>query len=110
MERAEAVEAVVAELSARDKGLGSDAESALSWLTAGEGPEVLTQERVQQFCWYTLPMKFLTDADHHRRIAAALGEALEMLELPRYAAICRSEETAEILAAYERSDAEGKKA
>ncbi|HEX9682444.1 MAG TPA: hypothetical protein VGA13_05140 [Acidimicrobiales bacterium] len=107
---ADAVDAVVAELSARDKGLGNDAESALNWLTGGQGPEALTQERVQQFCWYTLPMKFLTDADHHRRIAAALAEALDLLALPRYAAIARSDTTAEILAAYERSDAAGKKA
>lgn len=109
-EGADLIDAVVAELSALDERVGSDAEQALNWLTGGHGPAMLTQERVQQFCWYTLPMKFLTDADHHRAIAAALTEALDLLELPRYAAIARSDTTTEILAAYERSDAAGKKA
>lgn len=55
-------------------------------------------------------MKWLTDTDHHRRIVDALARAFDLLGLPRYAALCRSETTGEVLDAYERSDAEGKKA
>jgi hypothetical protein len=41
-------------------------------LTAGEGLEALTQDGLQHFLWFGLPMKWLTDTDHHRRVAAAL--------------------------------------
>lgn len=98
----------LAKLEAEDAA--RDAEAALDLLTAGEGLGVLTQERLQHFLWYGLPMKWLTDTDHHRRVVDALARAFDLLGLPRYAALCRSETTAEVLDAYERSDAEGKKA
>ncbi len=101
---------VLATLAAEDSDAAQDAKAALGWLTAGEGLSVLTQERLQHFLWYGLPMKWLSDTDHHRQVAAALGRAFDLLGLPRYAALCRSQTTAEILDAYERSDAEGKKA
>jgi len=100
----------VAKLGAEDAGAARNAEAALDWLTAGEGLGVLTQERLQHFLWYGLPMKWLTDTDHHRRIVDALARAFDLLGLSRYAALFRSETTAEVLDAYERSDAEGKKA
>ena len=100
----------LANLEADDAGAARDAEAALGWLTAGEGLSVLTQERLQHFLWYGLPMKWLTDTDHHRQIVAGLARAFDLLGLPRYAALCRSETTAAVLDAYERSDAEGKKA
>jgi hypothetical protein len=100
----------IATLEAEDGDAARDAEAALDWLTAGEGLGVLTQERLQHFLWYGLPMKWLTDTDHHRRVVDALAQAFDLLGLPRYAALCRSETTAEMLDAYERSEAEGKKA
>ena len=100
----------IAKLEAEDAGPARDAEAALDWLTAGEGLEVLTQERLQHFLWYGLPMKWLTDTDHHRRVVDVLARAFNLLGLPRYAALCRSETTAEVLDAYERSDADGKRA
>jgi hypothetical protein len=100
----------LARLGAEDAEAARDAEAALGSLTWGEGVAVLTQEQLQHFLWYGLPMKWLTDTDHHRRIVAALARAFDHLGLPRYAALCRSETTAEVLDAYERSDAEGKKA
>jgi len=54
--------------------------------------------------------KWLTDPDHHRRVVAGLARALDLLELPRYASVCRSTTTASVLDAYERSDREGKRA
>jgi hypothetical protein len=102
-------EAIV-RLEAEDGDAARDAEAALGWLTAGEGVGVLTQERLQHFLWYGLPMKWLTDTDHHRRVVDALARAFDLLGLPRYAALCRSDTTAGVLDAYERSDGEGKKA
>ncbi|MGE3834533.1 MAG: hypothetical protein AB7H43_07085 [Acidimicrobiia bacterium] len=100
----------IAKLEAEDAGAARDAEAALDWLTAGEGLELLTQERLQHFLWYGLPMKWLTDSDHHRRVVDALARAFDLLGVPRYAALCRSETTAVVLDAYERSHAEGKSA
>jgi len=100
----------IAKLWAEDAGVARDAEAALGSLTWGEGVGVITQERLQHFLWYGLPMKWLTDTDRHRRIVDALARAFDLLGLPRYAALCRSATTAEVLDAYERSDAEGKKA
>ncbi|MGH2779824.1 MAG: hypothetical protein ACRDLA_00080 [Thermoleophilaceae bacterium] len=105
-----AIADAIAKLEAEDAGVARDAEAALDWLTAGEGLEVLTRERLQHFLWYGLPMKWLTGADHHRRVVDALARAFDLLGFPRYAALCRSETTAEVLDAYERSDAEGKRA
>lgn len=97
-------------LAAEDVEAARDAEAALGWLTWGAGLSVITQEGLQHFLWYGLPMKWLTDTDHHRQVVAALARAFDLLELPRYAALCRSATTAAVLDAYERSDGEGRKA
>ncbi len=104
------IAAALAKLGAEDAEAARDAEAALGSLTWGEGLSVITQERLQHFLWYQLPMKWLTDGDHHHRIVAALARAFDLLDLPRYAALCRSATTAEVLDAYDRSDADGKKA
>jgi hypothetical protein len=71
----------IAKLEAEDADAVRDAKAALNWLTAGAGLEVLTQERLQHFLWYGLPMKWLTDTDHHRRVVAALARAFDQLGL-----------------------------
>jgi hypothetical protein len=71
---------------------------------------LITQQRIQNFCWYDLPVKWLVDLDDKLRVVAALAEVLDLLQLPRYAAICRSGTTREILNAYETSIAHGKAA
>jgi Arc/MetJ-type ribon-helix-helix transcriptional regulator len=55
-------------------------------------------------------VKWFVDLDEKLRVVAALAEALDLLQLPRYAAICRSGTTREILNAYEVSTARGKAA
>jgi hypothetical protein len=55
-------------------------------------------------------VKWFVDLDEKLRVTAALGQALDLLQLPRYAAICQSRTTREILAAYETSIADGKAA
>lgn len=101
---------VVAAMKAVDRDRGADAEGALEWLTAGEGPAVITQARLQEFLWYYLPTRWMMGTGEHRAVADALAEALELLGLPRYAAICRSATTAAVLDAYEQSISRGKAA
>jgi hypothetical protein len=94
-------------LRAEDERLGGDAEAALNSLAWDEGLETITQYSLQTFLWYELPCKWMTDLDGKRHLAMALGRLLDLVGLPRYAAICRSPETEAVLAAYERDDREG---
>jgi hypothetical protein len=94
-------------LRAEDDRLGGDAEAALNSLTWDEGLETITQYGLQAFLWYELPRKWMTDLEGKRHLAMALGRVLDLVGLPRYAAICRSPETDAVLAAYERYDREG---
>lgn len=104
------VVAALAELRTDDPSAARDAEAAIGSIAGENGPEAITQEVIQHFLWYSLPLKWLTELDHKLAVAAALARALDLLGLPRYAEICRSETTRTILRAYERSDAEGLKA
>jgi hypothetical protein len=109
-ETAPEVAAALEKLAQDDAAAATAAEPALRWLAGAVGLAALTQERVQSFCWYQLPMKWLTSFDDKLRVAAALAQALDLLQLPRYAAICRSETTREVLTAYEMSPRRGKAA
>jgi hypothetical protein len=101
------VAGALARLRTEDEHLGGDAEAALNSLTWDEGLETITQYGLQTFLWYELPRKWMTDLDGKRHLATALGRLLDLVGLPRYAAICRSPETDAVLAAYERDDREG---
>jgi hypothetical protein len=104
------ISAALAKLAELNPTSAQDAESALRWIAGEQGLAAVTQEAVQTFCWYQLPMKWLDSDDEKARVAAALAEAFDLLQLPRYAAICRSPTTREILAAYEQSPRQGKAA
>jgi hypothetical protein len=97
----------LARLRAEDERLGGDAEAALNSLTWDEGLETITLYGLQRFLWYELPRKWMTDLEGKRHLAMALGRVLDLVGLPRYAAICRWPETDAVLAAYERDDREG---
>jgi hypothetical protein len=97
----------LARLRAEDERLGGDAEAALNSLTWDEGLETITRYGLQRFLWYELPRKWMTDLDGKRHLAMALGRLLDLVGLPRYAAICRSPETDAVLTAYERDDRAG---
>lgn len=101
------VAAVLAELSAKDSKVAEDAEAALSWMLADGGPASLTQEQVQLFCWYQLPYKWACELSERFEVLEALARALELLDMPRYAAICRSQVTGAIIEASEVSYAKG---
>ena len=97
----------LARLRAEDERLGGDAEAALNSLTWDEGLQTITQYGLQRFLWYELPRKWMTDLKGMRHLAMALGRLLDLLGLPRYAAICRSPETDAVLEAHERGGREG---
>jgi hypothetical protein len=104
------IAAALAKLAKQDTAAADDACAALQWIAGDQGLALITQERIQDFCWYELPMKWLIPLDQKLRVAAALAQALDLLQLPRYAAICRSPTTREILSAYETSAEHGKSA
>jgi hypothetical protein len=106
----EEIAAALAKLAVQDEAVAEDARAALEWIAGERGRAFITQERIQGFCWYELPVKWFVDLGEKLRVVAALAEALDLLQLPRYAAICRSGETREILTAYEVSTARGKAA
>lgn len=87
-------------MAAEDPQRARLAATALSWVTGGGGAGRITQERIQRFCWYDLPLKWQTDIAMRQTIVVALGELLDHLGLPRYAEICRSSQTIEVHAAY----------
>jgi len=104
------ITAALATLRAEDPSAADDAEAALEWVAGENGLAFITQERIQYYLWYSLPLKWMTDLDHKLAIVAALGRALDLLGLPRYADICRSDTTSDILRAYEEDDGGGLKA
>ena len=104
------IAAVLAKLAGQDEAAAEDARAALEWIAGDQGPALITQQRIQNFCWYELPVKWFVDLDDRLRVVAALAQALDLLQLPRYAAICRSGTTREVLSAYETSLAHGKAA
>jgi hypothetical protein len=104
------IAAALATLAEQNTAVAHDACAALQWIAGDQGLALITQERIQDFCWYELPMKWFIGFDEKLRVASALALALDLLQLPRYAAICRSPATLEILSAYEASAERGKSA
>ena len=102
--------AALALLAVEDPAAADDAQAVLEWIAGEQGLELVTQHRVQNFCWYELPVKWMTSPDGHTRVVAALARAFDLLQMPRYAAICRSATTRDILAAYQIGPEKGKAA
>ncbi|WP_219471300.1 hypothetical protein [Nonomuraea rhizosphaerae] len=93
------VAALLAELERSEPDLADDARTAVEWLTGGEPLETVTQLDVCEFLWYTLPLKVGGD---HERLARSLGRLLQLGGLERYAGLCESPTTAQILRTYAR--------
>src|SRR5260221_202764 len=91
------ITAALAKLAEEDARAADDAGAALEWIAGDQGPGLFTQQRVQNFCWYELPAKWLTSLADKPRVAGALAQALDLLQLPRYATICRSGPTRETI-------------
>jgi hypothetical protein len=45
----------LAKLAEENAGAADDAGAALEWIAGDQGLALVTQERVQNFCWYELP-------------------------------------------------------
>lgn len=94
-------------LAAQEPATADEARAARDWTLpdGGDWPD-LTQLGLQNFLWYALPMKWMTDEAHHHEVAWALGDLFESVGLHRYAALCRSEDTHRLVARWE-PDREG---
>ncbi|GAA1290140.1 hypothetical protein Psi02_16010 [Planotetraspora silvatica] len=97
------VAALLAELERAEPDTADAARVAVEWLTGGEALETISQLDVCEFLWYTLPIKVSGDRP---TIARALGELLRLGGMGRYAALCDSPLTADILRVYARDGEE----
>jgi hypothetical protein len=72
----------------------------------GEGPLLLRRYDVQLFVWYALPHKFVASLEQKLEVAVALARMLECLggRAARYAEVCRSPETDDLLRAWDAED------
>lgn len=84
-----------------------EADAALEWMAGGHPLDLLTQQRLQWFLWYKLPLNWTIDGNDKGAVADALARTFDVLGRPHYAEICRSHTTVDVLAAYERNTADG---
>lgn len=105
------VTAALARIARQDEHLGREADHVYNTLTWDEGPGQIRRAGVQDWLWYRLPTKYLTDEPGYMgRLAETAAILFDELGLDAYAAVCRDERTATVHAAFERSDTEGFKA
>ncbi len=105
------VEAALDRIRKRDAVLAQEAEHVVDGLTWGEGPEVIGQSGLQTWLWYIVPTKYVTDEPGYMGgLAETAAVLFDELGLHGYAAICRSEATAKVHAAFDQSDKAGRAA
>lgn len=105
------VVAALARLTAEDAELGREAGHVYESLTWGEGPGVLDQVGIQHWLWWELTTKYMTDElGFEAAMAEVAARLFDELGLHRYAAIARSETTAEVHATFGRSRSAGRRA
>jgi hypothetical protein len=103
----DAVAVALSLLREDDPELAELADAGFQSLTWGQGPQSIAQHDLQEFLWYHLPLNWATDVGEHKAVAAALGRLLELLGLPRYAAICAAPTTGAVLDVYDRGEQAG---
>ncbi len=94
-------------LAREDPAVADDARSALRSLTSGDGLGAISLLRLQEFLWYGLPTGIPQPTDVYLAVTRALARLFTLAGMERYAEVCASEETAQIIAAYGGSRAEG---
>jgi hypothetical protein len=87
-------------LTREDPEAAGDAKAALAWLTGDEGLETISLLRLQEFLWYALPVKWPMSTPGRVGVAKALGRLFLLAGLDRYAAVCSSAGTEQIITAY----------
>ena len=101
------VEEALAVISRLEPDLADSARAAWETLTAGDGPEGVTQWRVQLFCWDQLP-RWGPDGAARWHVATALAALLDALGMERYAKIASSDTTRQILTAADQGTERGR--
>jgi hypothetical protein len=104
------VDAALDRLARTDRQEAEAARAAFASLTWGDGPDSVTLYGLCDWLWYRLPAKWMCGLGEHLQLAGALGALFGLLEMPRYARVCTSETTANVLAAWNRDRKEGIKA
>jgi hypothetical protein len=94
-------------LAREDPAVADDARTALRSLTSGEGLGAISLLRLQEFLWYGLPTGMPQSAEEYLAVTRALARLFTLAGMERYAEVCASEETAQIIGAYGNSRAEG---
>jgi hypothetical protein len=94
-------------LTREDPEAAGDARAALAWLTGDEGLETISLLRLQEFLWYALPVKWPMSTPGRVGVAKALGRLFLLAGLDRYARVCSSAGTEEIIIAYADGHEEG---
>jgi hypothetical protein len=101
------VAAALDRLRARDPDAAEVAAAAWGWVAPGGEAGQVHQRFVQDFVWYRLPVKWWTDEDEHLEIAAGLAGLFDELGMGRYAELCRSTTTREVIGAWHRDEQAG---
>jgi hypothetical protein len=102
------VSGAIARISKHDEELAREVQHVYDTLTWGEGPGQLRRAGVQDWLWYRVPTKYMTnEVGYMGRLADTAAALFDELGLDGYAALCRDERTAAVHAAFDRSDAEG---
>ena len=94
-------------LTREDPTAAGDAKAALAWLTGDEGLETISLLRLQEFLWYALPVKWPMSTPGRVGVAKALGRLFDLAGLDRYAGVCASAGTEQIIIAYAGGHEEG---
>lgn len=97
-------------MSRRDPQAAEDARAVYDWIAGEGGIDEITLSRVLRFAWYDVSVKWMMSDRERRDVLAAGADLFEALELDSYAAVVRSSQTLDILAAHARSYDEGLKA
>ena len=104
----EDVTAAIDRIRERDPRLADEAGHIFGTLTWGEGPGQLRRAGLQDWLWYRLATKYLTDeVGYMGRLAETAAVLFAELGLDAYAALCRDDATAAVHAAFERSNRDG---
>lgn len=95
-------------IGARDPDRGSEASHVFDTSTWGAGPAVINRSGAQDWLWYRLPTKYMTnEVGYAGRLAGVAAELFDELGLDAYAALCRDPDTASVHEVFERSDRDG---
>jgi hypothetical protein len=94
-------------LAREDPAVADDARTALRSLTSGGGLGAISLLRLQEFLWFALPTRTPQPKEAQLAVTRALARLFTLADMERYAEVCASEETAQIISAYEGSRTDG---